>query len=143
MRTPKEAFDDMCSCHGEVWALTDNGWSCIRKSEHGARSVHWNSKPPLGVFDLLKHTGCTFALFNTLTGHLEVLVSKVDKAKLEEVHTPEQLLRESERRLAQKVERKQVIHAVMEKIRTVGRHAAEDMFDLELGKAHGNKHDLN
>lgn len=135
MQTPKEAFDEMCACHGEIWARTENGWSCIRKSEQGTRSVHWDIQPPLVVVDLLNHTGCTFALFSTLSGYLELLVSKAARTKLEQEHTPEQLAREAARLAKQRVDRQKVIDAI--------KHTAEGALDREMGSTHGDKHGMN
>ena len=97
MKTPKEVFDRMCHKHGEIWTRTEKGWSCTRKNEDGSRREDLGKRPPLGVADMLKVSGLTFCYYNGCSGGVELLVSKAQKAKVNQEHSLVELNSEAER----------------------------------------------
>jgi len=118
MRTPNQAFKDMCPVHGQIWVTSKTGWQCIRKTRDGVRYVDYSkTEPPLDVRELLSLTNSSWAYFDILLGRPELLVTKVQLADLESRRTKSQLVAEEARIKTMLEERQLVRQEVVQMVR--------------------------
>ena len=146
MRTPQEAFESMCECHGEIWALTESGSVRTTKDEDGNK-VREKVPMPLEVYDMLKVTGMRYAYRNWLMGSIEVLIPSSIKDQLEQEHSAAQLISEKMRAKAENEKIRQEIDQLKSRLKStlagVLKEPGDDLFDSVLRHQHKNDHSLN
>ena len=132
MRTPKEVFNEMCPCHGELWMLTETGFTLITKGPTGSRYTKKNQVAPLDVQDMLKVTGLTWCYRHWLSGEIEPLISKQAKEKLEQEHSLKQLHQEKLRYQQEHERRLKDIGDATETLRQIGSRILNEFDEKDL-----------